>query len=363
MSWAEGDRCAVRREGVAHVGTITALSETSACVAISEWRNVFCGVDELEPLEEEVTHGAPGECPELGEEKEAESTNDVQLNIDGDALGASAPGVVLRAVRIERGRDWTMLLGDALNVAMSVGPVDHVITDPPYEAESHTKARRSLKDATQRRGAENRGEVRRIDEALENDFAQISEADRAAAARVFAFLARRWVLAFCQIEAVGAWRDAFVSAGLKWARGCVWHKPDGAPQFTGDRPGQGFECLAVAHRRGRKRWNGGGKHGVWTCPLGHGRGNGQRNLHPTTKPVRLMMELVTDFTDAGESILDPFAGSGTTGVAAVRLGRTFIGIERQEKYFELACERLRAEESLTTREAEARGQVPLFGVG
>jgi site-specific DNA-methyltransferase (adenine-specific) len=240
---------------------------------------------------------------------------------------------------------------------------DHVITDPPYEAEAHTKARRALVDSTQKRGARNSGKVRRIDQPLEINFGAISEEDRTRAAGLFAAAASRWVIAFCQIEAIAAWRSALVAGGLEWVRGGIWRKPDGAPQFTGDRPGQGFESIAIAHPKGKKRWNGGGRHAVWTHVLEHGHGNGERSEHPTQKPIALMLDLVRDFTDPGETILDPFAGSGTTGVAAIRLGRRFIGIERDERYFDLACERLRAEESGTTHQAARAGQGALFGVG
>ena len=60
--------------------------------------------------------------------------------------------------------------------------------------------------------------------------------------------------------------------------------------------------------------------------------------HPTQKPVRLTKELVR--RTKAETILDPFMGSGTTGVAAVQMGRKFIGIEREPKYFDIACRRI-----------------------
>lgn len=60
--------------------------------------------------------------------------------------------------------------------------------------------------------------------------------------------------------------------------------------------------------------------------------------HPTEKPVPLMETVLN--VAGGEIILDPFMGSGTTGVAAVQMGRNFIGIEKEERYFEIACERI-----------------------
>ena len=65
--------------------------------------------------------------------------------------------------------------------------------------------------------------------------------------------------------------------------------------------------------------------------------------HPTQKPLNLMKWTIAQVEHTGPAniIADPFLGSGTTGVAAVQMGRDFIGIEREEKYFDIACERIR----------------------
>lgn len=62
--------------------------------------------------------------------------------------------------------------------------------------------------------------------------------------------------------------------------------------------------------------------------------------HPTQKPIEVMQWCIEKLPAAGQHILDPFMGSGTTGVAAVRLGRRFTGIEIEPKYFEIACRRI-----------------------
>lgn len=69
------------------------------------------------------------------------------------------------------------------------------------------------------------------------------------------------------------------------------------------------------------------------------RGDYRDKQHPTQKPVPVMKWCITFLPDA-ETILDPFMGSGTTGVAAVQMGRKFIGIEREPKYFDIACKRI-----------------------
>lgn len=66
-------------------------------------------------------------------------------------------------------------------------------------------------------------------------------------------------------------------------------------------------------------------------------------LHPTQKPVELMEYLILTYTDAGQTVLDNTMGSGTCGVACARTGRKFVGIEREERYFEIAKARIEAE--------------------
>lgn len=73
-----------------------------------------------------------------------------------------------------------------------------------------------------------------------------------------------------------------------------------------------------------------------------------KHFHPTQKPVPLMLWCVEQ-AGKPETILDPFMGSGTTGVAAIQLGRKFTGIEREPKYFDIACERI--------ARAQAQGQL------
>lgn len=64
--------------------------------------------------------------------------------------------------------------------------------------------------------------------------------------------------------------------------------------------------------------------------------------HPTQKPIEVMRWCIEKLPSGSQTILDPFMGSGTTGVAAVKLGRKFIGIEIEPKYFDIACRRIKA---------------------
>ena len=70
------------------------------------------------------------------------------------------------------------------------------------------------------------------------------------------------------------------------------------------------------------------------------QGNEERNGHPTQKPVALMEWCLDLAPKTTSTVADPFMGSGTTGVACANMGKTFYGIERERKYFDIACERI-----------------------
>jgi site-specific DNA-methyltransferase (adenine-specific) len=227
---------------------------------------------------------------------------------------------------------WELHNGDCLAGMASLpdASVDAVITDPPYEAEAHTEHRM----------------VARAGGRLECEpiaFPPITEAARLESARHMARLARRWILVFCQVEAAMKWRAALEATGAVYKRTCQWIKPDGKPQYSGDRPGIGYESIVACHAPGRSTWNGGGSHGVFII----NKGGDPRTGHQTQKPLALMELLVRLFSNKNELVLDPFAGSGTTGVAAIRLGRRFLGWEMSREYAEMASKRLgRAREQL-----------------
>lgn len=236
---------------------------------------------------------------------------------------------------------WCVVHGDNAEVLPSLPQVDHVITDPPYNAATHANGLcGSVRDF-----------ARNADRGV--SFAALTDAD--VLAGVLVSMARRWAVAFCAIEQLGKYAEGAAGA---WVRSGVWDKINPSPQLTGDRPGQAVEGLAIMHRKGKKRWNRGGGAGIWRCAPQQGL---DRPDHPTPKPVPLMLALIEDFTDPGEVVLDPFCGSGTTGVACLRLGRRFIGIEKDAKYAAVATERLQAEsQGLTLRDVRA-GQQSLFG--
>ncbi|MCH9838520.1 site-specific DNA-methyltransferase [bacterium] len=220
--------------------------------------------------------------------------------------------------------DATLIEGDCLEILPTLGRVDHVICDPPYDPEAHTPNRRARKGGLVQNAA--------------LTFAPLCHSDMESAALKIAEVCGGWFLAFCQTEQVSYWRDSIELSGLKYKSPMIWVKPNSAPKFNGQGPAIGYESMVTSWAGpGPARWNAGGKRGVYThCTNQSDRHGG----HDTEKPASLMRELLGDFTNAGQTICDPFMGSGTTGVAALQLGRKFIGIEIDPGYFDIACKRI-----------------------
>ena len=220
--------------------------------------------------------------------------------------------------------DCRLYLGDSLEILPTL-TVDHVIGDPPYEDELHKAIGRIKRNDGQEMIAD-------------LGFAGVN-ASRAAIASAAVSASAGWVILFTLAEGVRAWRDDLQAVGAKWDTTCFWVKPDASPRFNGQGPARGAECFVTCWAgTGYRRWNAGGKRGVYT----HCVNTARQGEHPTEKPVPLMMEMVSDFTRHGETVCDPFMGSGTTGIACVNLGRGFVGIEQNERWFDLSRRRIEA---------------------
>lgn len=188
--------------------------------------------------------------------------------------------------------------------------VDHVITDPPYEAFVHGAGNRRSQTAN--------GIVKPV-----MSFAAITEAERFVCAQEFVRLSRGWILVFCALEGVRPWQDMLLQAGARRRTTMIWAKPNVAPKFSGDGPAAAAEAIVLVWAgQGRSVWNAGGMAGIYRDAAGR-----YRRRHSTQKPATLMRQLIADFTQPGDMILDPFLGGGSTLLAAAELGRQGIGYE------------------------------------
>ena len=204
--------------------------------------------------------------------------------------------------------EWCVVNGDGFALARELGPgaVDHVVGDPPYDDTTHERARTTV-------------DGKATDAPI--DFAPLPPVEDFAPTLIAC--ARRWVILFCALEQLGDYKRGCGNPD-HWIRSGLWVRTNGMQQISQDRPSQGGEGIAIMHGDAvKKRWNRGGEHGRWTGPKDHD----PARMHPTKKPLWLMEALLRDFTDPGDIILDPTMGEGTTGEAALRLGRRFIGAE------------------------------------
>ncbi len=193
----------------------------------------------------------------------------------------------------------------------------HTNTDPPYSEWVHAKKMQGNVNGSGI--AENRPVT--FDPLTQDEIEEVSfEIVRTT---------RGWAQIFCADDDIRAWRDALCDAGaLRWVT-VIWTKPNGAPMFRGEGPSQPCEHIVNAWcGEGRPVWNGGGKMGHYAVPTEPVT----TRRHETQKPLRLMKNLVLDFTMPGDLICDPYAGAGTLGMAARVCGRSFAMWERNEEH-------------------------------
>jgi len=215
-------------------------------------------------------------------------------------------------MKIER-ENYTLYCGDCLEIMKDLEQVDAVITDPPYGL------------------MEKPGKVQMRGKVTEQDYGDWD--------KKYSF---SWFSRLPDCSAVIGFHDQKRSTemthaaernGYKLKHFAFWDKGD-----SGINPRRNFvNCVEVAgfFTNGNYTWNGGG---AYRNIFRYNRA--RTPYHPTQKPISVMNWLIEPVTNPGDLILDPFMGSGTTGVACAQLGRKFIGIEIDPDYFEIARKRI-----------------------
>lgn len=133
---------------------------------------------------------------------------------------------------------------------------------------------------------------------------------------------------------------------FKQPRVCQWQKTNPVPVNSKlNYLSNAIEYFFTFVKSGKPTFNSEYDNGVYRYPICHGK---ERSEHPTQKPLGLISDLIKKHSNPGEVVLDTFAGSGTTGHAAILTDRKYILIEREEKYFEIMKNRL---ENLSTNDS------------
>jgi site-specific DNA-methyltransferase (adenine-specific) len=222
----------------------------------------------------------------------------------------------LLAVPRQQIGDCTMYNADCRDVLPLLPAVDLIVTDPPYGI-SYVTSFRYVADAP----------------------AMLANDDRApldSVALMMRSLRDTGAIYLCtRMDVAEPWREALAAAGGTLKTAIIWDKTNHtAGDLEGDYGAQ-TELVLFAHK-GRHKLRDKRDVNLWRIPRPT-FGN-----HPTPKPVDLMGRCIRNSSDAGGLVLDPFMGEGPTGVAAVRLGRKFIGVELDPGYFNAACLRIAA---------------------
>ncbi len=257
--------------------------------------------------------------------------------------------------------------------ALPEGSADLIFADPPYNMQLRGELRRP-----------DQSKVDAVDDHWDQ-FGSFADYDRfthdwlAAARRVLKDSGTIWVIgSYHNIFRVGA---TMQDLGFWILNDVVWRKTNPMPNFKGRRFTNAHETLIWATKTAKQQYTFNYEamkalndelqmRSDWTLPIcsGHERlkdAAGQK-AHSTQKPEALLHRVVVASTKPGDVILDPFFGSGTTGAVAKRLGRHFIGIEREHAYAQVARERIAAimpadSDALeTTKSKRAEPRIP-FG--
>ena len=256
--------------------------------------------------------------------------------------------------RVETIGDCTLHLGDCLEILPSLGKVDAVVTSPPY--------------------AQQRDYISFVGDNYESLLGCIASTPAHAETQILVNLGLVHRDGFV-VEYWEPFKRDMAKAGWRFFGWYVWDQGPGMPGDWAGRCAPAHEFIFHFNRQSRKpnktrpakyagyvratsggirRANGemsGWSHGIAPTQetkipdsvfriTRHMRRGGIEAGHPAVFPVELPTELVLAYSDPEQTILDPFMGSGTTGVACVNLGRKFIGIEIEPKYFDIACRRI-----------------------
>lgn len=221
--------------------------------------------------------------------------------------------------------DCRLLLGDMLEIVPSLGGVDCAVSDPPYK----------LTSGGQRSNASIQMQGKFAHDKYNNDgkFIPCDVDWSDFMPPIFGALkdsAHAYVMA--NNRHVQNMLSSAEGAGFKFHNLLVWNKGTATPNRWYMK---NLEYTGFFYKGKAFSINDCGSAQLHKIP------NVLNAAHPTEKPPELMAVYIGNSTQRGEMVLDPFMGSGTTGVACAKLGRKFIGIELEPKYFEIACERIK----------------------
>lgn len=215
--------------------------------------------------------------------------------------------------------------GDCLEVMKNIpdNSIDLIVTDPPYLI--NYRSHWNLKG--------NSGKPILGDSDYDLIEKSINEMYRVLKNNVAAYV-------FCSPKKIDYFMRCCYNAGFTIKNNIVWVKNNWSSGDLKASYGQQYEIILLLNK-GRRCFNGKRLTDVWFFD----RVAFQHQLHQNKKPVRLLEQCILKHSSESDIILDPFMGSGSVGVACLNTNRRFIGIERDERYYETAMQRIKEQHS------------------
>jgi site-specific DNA-methyltransferase (adenine-specific) len=238
---------------------------------------------------------------------------------------------------VEKGEGWQLICADWRD-AGDLPEVDAVIEDPPYGARTHSGQghKRTANAAGMLSDSGDLGYAHWMPEDVDR---ACSDADAACCG---------WIVAMTSHDLIHAYEQSLGAVNRYVFAPLAIVIPGMNVRLQGDGPSNWTIHMMVARRRGQK-------HAMGTKPGAYTGHTSDPSLGVSgSKPLSLMEAIIRDYSEPGDLVLDRFAGSGTTGVAALRMGRRFVGYERKPEHFDIAVRRLQG------RAAHVMGQEDLF---
>lgn len=228
------------------------------------------------------------------------------------------------------GDGWELRLGDGIEAAARLADrsVDLLLTDPPYGISRRYTCENQIPRRLRRDGSDfimPRGYFGDWD----------AKVDPRAWTNVVLPKVRGWAVTFCAQAQIGEYCDLLTAHGFVAVGPMVWQKTNPVPFNHQHKPINAWEALVVGKRSGTA-FNGRLVHNVFLSKSP----SPQQRIHPTQKPQPLISEFIDLFSNPGDLVLDPFAGSATTVAAARERGRRVVAYEMDPTIFALAAERL-----------------------
>ena len=246
-------------------------------------------------------------------------------------LNAALAGIEYERVELAGGRA-VLYRGDCLELLAAgvLGASDVLVTDPPYGIRNrYGTVKRPSGRRTMEFDFDKRNGVREDVRDGVRGCVRLLNAPRAA-------------FVFCGTDTLEYVRSELVASGMT-TKPFAWTKAHPPPPMPGNWWPSAFELALYAFDSGA--WFGdNANHKRRNVYHGDSLRNGNREKvpHPTQKPLHLMKYIVSSMVRPGATVLDPYMGSGSTGVAALQSGRRFVGVEIEQRHFDTACRRIEA---------------------